>query len=121
VEANTESVYDEKLDMDFYAASILLDRQVEGYLSGLRQDQQLSWNDSRNIRYYMDMLIGSEWSLHTKSPEAVKEAIKILVKPLPLEAMQKAFKLVEFVYKSLGGDDAAAKSADMTVKVSENA
>ena len=117
VKNNPKDVYDENIDLDFYAAAILIDRQVEGFLGGLRSAGTLSSNEVRNLRYYVAMLIGKKWNLSSKSKKSVQKAMKELIKPLPSSEMQATTDKVKKVYKLLGANDKAAKSSDMTSKV----
>jgi len=117
VKNNPKSVYDEHIDLDFYAASILIDRQVETFLDVLRVGGGLSSNEVRNLRYYAAMLIGMKWNLSGKSAISVQDAMKELMKPLPTNELADAVSKAVKVYGALGSNDTAAKSADMTSKV----
>jgi hypothetical protein len=117
VKNNPKSVYDERIDLDFYAASILIDRQVEAFLDALRLGGGLSSNEVRNLRYYVAMLIGMKWNLSGKSATSVQDAMKELIKPLPMNELTDAVSKAVKVYKALESNDTAAKSADMTSKV----
>src|SRR5205823_4271682 len=113
VKNNQKAVYNESLDMDFYASSILIDRQVSGYLEGLRKNNIMTSNYVRDLRYYVDMLIGRKWGLESKSSKAGADAIKEIVKSLPEKDIADATDKAKQVYESLGATDKAAKSTDM--------
>ena len=119
VKHNPEEVYDTKVDLDFYAASILIDRQVDSIIESLKSLGKLSSNYARDIRYYVSMVIGSKWDLASKSEKAVALSLKEVVKPIPLGELTAAVTKVVKAYESLGATDKAAKSPDMTKKVLE--
>jgi hypothetical protein len=91
--------------MDFYAASILIDRQVEAYLNMLEKDKQMTANYVRDLRYYVSMLIGKKWDLATKTTQSVASAMKEVIKPIPTEQLKKATEAVKKVYEDLGATD----------------
>jgi hypothetical protein len=117
VKNNKNVVYDDNIDLDFYAASILIDRQIGSYLDALRTAGNLSWNDTRNLRYYVAMLIGMKWNLASKLAKSVQDAMKELIKPLQPDEVQDAIARAKKVYETLGSNDTAAKSSEMTSKV----
>jgi hypothetical protein len=113
VKKNTHEVFDTNVDRDLYAACILLDRQVIDYL----QTQGLESDEVRDIRYYVSMLVGKEWDLASRSPEAIANAIAAVVKPIPVAILKSAKDKALKAYKALGGTDKNAKSAQMRERV----
>ena len=67
------------------------------------------------------MLVGTEWDLASRAPEAIAKAIAAVVKPIPVANLKKATEKAMEAYKAQGATDVAAKSADMTKKVLEAA
>jgi hypothetical protein len=113
IKKNKDVVYDEKLDLDFYAASILIDRQVESYLEGRKQKGELTSNLVRDLHYYVAMLLGKKWNLATKSAQSIADAMKEVVKPIPENDLWNATEKVMKIYLALGGTDKNAKSTEM--------
>jgi hypothetical protein len=110
---NAAEVYDEKVELDLYAAAILIDRQVEKYLSELQSKKELTSDYVRDIRFYVSMLVGKKWNLADKSPASVASAMKEVVKPIPVATLSAAVASAKKVYESLGATDKAAKSVKM--------
>ena len=79
VKEHTSEVFDTNIDRDLYAACILLDRQVIDFL----QSQGLESDEVRDIRYYVSMLVGTEWNLASRTPDSIAKAIAAVVKPIP--------------------------------------
>jgi hypothetical protein len=113
IKKNKDAVYDEKLDLDFYAAAILIDRQVEFYLDGRKAKGELTSNLVRDLRYYVSMLIGKKWNLASKSAKSISDSMKEVVKPIPDDHLNDATDKVWKIYLALGGTDKNAKSTDM--------
>jgi hypothetical protein len=113
VKDHTGEVFDTKIDRDLYAACILLDRQVIEFL----QAQGLESDEVRDIRYYVSMLVGTEWNLASRTADSIAKAIAAVVKPIPLTTLKKAMEKARKVYKSLGATDVVAKSGEMTKQV----
>jgi AIPR protein len=113
VKDHAADVFDPKVDRDLYAACILLDRQVIEYL----KDQGLESDEVRDVRYYVSMLIGTEWGVASRKPEAIAKAIAAAVKPIPVPNLKKATEKAMAAYKTLGSTDVAAKSTGMTKEV----
>ena len=113
IKKNSRNVYDEKLDLDFYAAAILIDRQVESYLERRKAKGELTSNLVRDLRYYVSMLIGKKWDLASRSAQSIADAMKEVVKPLPEDDLKNTTEKVEKIYQDLGGTDKNAKSTDM--------
>lgn len=113
VKDHAAEVFDSTVDRDLYAACILLDQQVNEYLQG----QGLQFDEKRNVRYYVSMLIGTEWDIASRKPEPIAKAIAAAVKAIPVTSLKKALDKAMKAYKSIGSTDAAAKSADMTKEV----
>jgi hypothetical protein len=116
VKDNPTSVYAESLDMDFYAASILIDRQVLSYLDGLKKNNILTSNYVRDLRYYVDMLVGKKWSLASKPSKSIADAIKEILQPISEADLAEATDKAKKIYESLGSTDQAAKSTEMRDK-----
>ncbi|MHB8539453.1 MAG: AIPR family protein [Candidatus Acidiferrales bacterium] len=115
VKDHTLDVFDTTIDRDLYAACILLDRQVIEFL----QAQALQSDEVRDIRYYVSMLVGTEWNLASRSPDSIAKAITAVVKPISVTNLDKATDKARQVYKNLGATDVIAKSAEMTKQVLE--
>jgi hypothetical protein len=113
VKDHTAEVFDTAVDRDLYASCILLDRQVIEFL----QTQALESDEMRDIRYYVSMLVGTEWNIASRTPDSIAKAIAAVVKPIPPENLKKETAKAREVYKSLGSTDVVAKSAEMTKKV----
>jgi hypothetical protein len=113
VKDHTAEVFDTNIDRDLYAACILLDRQVIEFL----QTQELESDEVSDVRYYVSMLVGTDWNLVSRSPESIAKAIAAVVKPIPVATLKKATEKARAVYKTLGATDVVAKSAEMTKQV----
>lgn len=113
VKNHTAEVFDTTVDRDLYAACVLLDRQVIDFL----QTQGLDSDEVRDIRYYVSMLVGTEWNLASRTADSIAKAIAAVVKPIPLANLKKATEKARAVYNNLGANDVVAKSADMTTQV----
>ena len=113
VKDHAAQVFDTIADRDLYAACILLDRHVIEFL----QTQGLESDEIRDIRYYVSMLIGTEWNLASRTADSIAQAIAAVVKPVPQATLKKAADKAMKAYKSLGATDVVAKSADMTKTV----
>lgn len=115
VKDHAAEVFNPDVDRDLFAACILIDRQVHEFLqaAGLESDE------IRDIRYYVSMLIGTEWHLVSHTPTSISEAIQAAVKPISVVKLKAAKDKAMAAYKDLGATDVAAKSADMTKKVLE--
>jgi hypothetical protein len=113
VKDHAAEVFNPTIDRDLFAACILLDRQVLEFL----QSEGLESDELRDIRYYVAMLMGTEWNLSSASPDSISKAIAAVVKPLPLANLKKAMHKARAAYKSLGATDVAAKSSEMTTAV----
>jgi hypothetical protein len=113
VKDHASEVFDANIDRDLYAACILLDRQVVEFL----QQQDMDSDEVRDIRYYVSMLVGTEWNLSTRTSEVIAKTIAAVLKPLPAEGLKKAMNKARRAYAKLGANDVAAKSADMTKEV----
>jgi hypothetical protein len=113
VKDHSAEVFDPNIDRDLYAACILLDRQVIEFL----QAQGLESDEVRDIRYYVSMLVGTEWRLASRTADSIAKAIAAVVKPIPVASLKKAMDKAMKAYKTLGATDVAAKSADMTKEV----
>jgi hypothetical protein len=114
---NAAEVYDEKVELDLYAAAILIDRQVERFLGQLQTKKEMTSDYGRDIRFYVSMLIGKRWSLADKTSESISSAMKEVVRPIPVEALSAAVETAKEVYESLGANDKVAKSAKMRERV----
>lgn len=110
VKDHASEVFDSGVDRDLYAACILLDRQVIDYLRA----QPLESDEVRDIRYYVSMLVGKQWDIASRSPEAIAKAIAAVVKPISIETLKNATDQATKAYKTLGANDVVAKSAEMT-------
>jgi hypothetical protein len=113
VKEHPTEVFNTDLDRGIYAASILLDRKVLEYL----QAQGLESDIVRDIRYYVDMLVGMKWNLASASAEAIADALASVVKPIPEDVVKNAVDRVLKVYDQLGATDKIAKSQEMRDKV----
>ena len=113
VKDHAAEVFDLDVDRDLFAACILLDRQVFEFL----QTQGLKSDEIRDIRYYVSMLVGTEWNLVGRAPDSISKAIAAVVKPISVAKLKKAKDKAMAAYRALGATDVAAKSADMTKKV----
>jgi hypothetical protein len=113
VEKNMSEVYDEKVDLDLYSASILIDRQVEKYLHDLQLKKSLTSDCVRDIRFYVSMLIGMKWNLSSKTSASITDAVKEVVKPIPAADLDDAIAKAKSAYNSLGATDKGAKSVAM--------
>jgi hypothetical protein len=113
VKDHAAEVFDPNIDRDLYAASILLDRQVLEYL----QSQALGSDVLRDIRYYVSMLIGTDWNLFSRSNDSITKAIAAAVKPLPIATLQEGMDKALKAYNAQGATDVGAKSVDMTKQV----
>jgi hypothetical protein len=113
VKDHAADVFDLNVDRDLYAACILLDRQVVAYLQG----QGLESDEVRDIRYYVSMLIGTDWNLASRKPDAIAKGIAAAVKPIPVATLKKATENAMHANKHLGATDVVAKSPDMTKEV----
>lgn len=113
VKDHVADVFNPTVDRDLYAACILLDRQVHEYL----QAQDLAPDTARDIRYYVSMLVGTDWDLSSRNANSINKAVAELVKPIPAAKLKKAMAKALKAYKELDETDVAAKSAEMTKKV----
>ena len=104
---------DTTIDRDLYAACILLERQVIEFL----QTQGLESDEVRDMRYYVSMLVGTEWNLASRTPDSIAKAIAAAVKPILPVSLKKAMQKALDVYEKLGATDVVAKSAEMTKQV----
>lgn len=110
VKDHAAEVFDPSVDRDLFAVCILLDRQVVEFL----QTQGLASDEIRDIRYYVSMLVGTEWTLANRKSDSITKAIAAVVKPIPSATLKKAMDKAMKAYKSLGATDVAAKSSEMT-------
>ncbi len=117
IKKNQSLVYDEKIDIDFYAASILIDRQVEAFLDAKEKAGTMTANFVRDVRYYVSMLIGKKWNLASKSSQSVADAMKAVIKPISKQDLETATDATVKVYQSLGATDKNAKSTEMRDQV----
>jgi len=113
VKDHAAEAFDPNVERDLFAVCILLDRQVIEFLQG----QSLESDEVRDIRYYVSMLVGTEWNLASRAPDSIAKSIVAVVKPIPIASLQKAMEHAIEAYKTLGATDVAAKSADMTREV----
>jgi hypothetical protein len=113
VKDHAAEVFDTTVDRDLYAACILLDRQVLEFL----QAQGLDSDEVRDIRYYVSMLVGTEWNLQSRTADSIAKAIGAAVRPISPTILKNATQKARTVYKSLGATDVVAKSAEMTRQV----
>jgi hypothetical protein len=105
VKDHSVEVFDTNIDRDIYAACILIDRQVIEFL----QAQALESDEVRDIRYYVSMLVGTEWNLACRSADSIAKAIAAVVKPISATNLKKAMDKARAVYKNLGATDVIAK------------
>lgn len=115
VKDHASEVFNPMVDRDLYAACILLDRQVHEFLQG----QELGSDTLRDIRYYVGMLVGTEWALSSRTPDSISKAIAAAVKPIAVAVLKKAMGKALKAYEELGETDAVAKSSNMTTKALE--
>ena len=115
VKDHAGEVFDAKVERDLYAACILLDRQVHEFL----QEQELTSDARRDIRYYVSMLVGTKWDLRSRAADSVNKAVTELVKPIHVATLKKAMNKALKAYAELGETDVVAKSSEMTNKVLE--
>ncbi|HLJ26912.1 MAG TPA: AIPR family protein [Candidatus Angelobacter sp.] len=113
VKNHADDVFHPDIDRDLYAACILIDRQVKEYLHG----QNLEPDELRDIRYYVDLIVGEEWNLASRTTDAIAEAIAAVVKPISVSVLNKAKDKALKIYKELGATDVIAKSLQMREKV----
>ena len=113
VRDHAAEVFDPSVDRDLFAACILLDRQVIEFL----RSQGLESDEVRDIRYYVSMLVGTEWDLDSRTPDSIAKAITAVVKPIPVANLKKAMDKARKAYKALGATEVAAKSSEMTKNV----
>lgn len=113
VKDHPAEVFDPNSDRDLYAACILLDRQVVEFL----QAQGLQPDEVRDIRYYVSMLVGTEWNLASRTADSIAKAIAAVVKPIAVTTLKKAMGKAMKAYKDLGATDVIAKSFEMTKEV----
>jgi hypothetical protein len=103
-------LFDESNNRDLYAACILLDRQVDAFLSriGLRHEVR------RDIRYYVDMAVSCELTGRAK-PTALQlaAAVQKCVLPIPEDLLVTIKDEVIIIYETLGADDNVAKGTKL--------
>jgi hypothetical protein len=114
-EESYKRIFDNAYNRDLFVSCILIDRQVHEYLKS-RDD--LSRDERRDIRYYVDMLTAAELT-KTSSPLPVKlaTATQAVVSQIPLSILDIVSKSVLGEYKELGGTDKVAKAPDLRLRL----
>jgi AIPR protein len=103
-------IFDETYNRDVYATCILLDRQVDEFLS----QSSLSRDEKRDIRYYVSMLTACDL---TKSPKpSVSQLVSVIdacKTPIGNSVLTTYKDIALKAYKRLGGTDKVAKGSDL--------
>lgn len=103
-------IFNESFGTDFYAACILLDRQVNNYVSKMDIEKDVK----AHIRYYVTFLVACHIA-KTPKPTAVSmtSAFPLIKDGIDVEIISNmAVKVIE-EYLRLGGDDKVAKGTDL--------
>ena len=99
---------------DVYAASILLDRQIDAHLAA----STLTKDHKRDVRYYALMLVMARLAKKAvPSPAEVAGTIAICAAPVDKALLASAVEDALKEYKKLGGTDKVAKGATLTKKL----
>ena len=110
-----ERIFDVQANKEMFLACILLDRQVESYLSG-RDD--LTKDIKNDIHFYMDTWLACHLS-KSANPEKSKIAAlaKVVKLPVPVHTMDDCCSEIVTLYNEHGGDDTAAKGGEMVISL----
>jgi hypothetical protein len=112
----TEAGYKEVFDVDarreLFLSSVLLDRQVERYLT---ERDDLARDVKNDIRFYMDTWLACKLTSSVTPTKAgiaaLADEVKVQIDP---EMLTEASKAILSLYDTFGGDANAAKGAPMT-------
>ena len=108
-------IFNDHYNRDFYAACILLDRQV---LTFVNAQTTLAREVKVDIRYYVTMFVACELSKNAApDANAIAGIIEICKKPIDSAIMTEALKLVCNEYASLGGTDKVAKGPELQTRL----
>jgi len=114
VNKKPHEVFDVGLEKDIYVACILLDRQISEFLDN---QNGISSDERRDIRYYVNTLIGLDHNISSKSAESIAQALEAWAKPIPIKRLEAAALQAREAYAALGASDKAAKSVAMRNRV----
>jgi len=104
-------IFDNRYNRDVFVTCILIDRQVSDYLKS-RDD--LSRDERRDIRFYVDWWITSELTRSSQpSPQQLAVLAQTVVSPISPGVLDEAAKAVLEQYRKLGGTDKVAKGTDL--------
>lgn len=113
-----DQIFNDGYNRDVYATCILLDRQVEDFLSR----SALTRDEKRDIRYYVTMLVACDLTKSSKpDPKNLVSILSDCTTPIDdsIFAKYKAFALK--AYKKLGGTDKVAKGSDLQKRLIKKA
>jgi hypothetical protein len=104
-------IFDAHYNRDVFVTCILIDRQVNEYLKG-RDD--LSRDERRDIRFYVDMIIAAELTESSRpTPQQLAIITQRVVSPTAFGALDRVSQTVLEQYRTLGGTDRVAKGTDL--------
>lgn len=104
-------IFNESYNRDFYAACILLDRQVNAYISA---QQNLAREVKVDIRYYVSMLVACELTRNADpDANAIAASVEFCKKPIEQKILENCLQVAWAQYANLGGTDKVAKGPDL--------
>ncbi|HYX31240.1 MAG TPA: AIPR family protein [Pyrinomonadaceae bacterium] len=106
-EESYNRIFDESYNRDVFVTCVLIDRQVNDYL---KQREDLTRDERRDIRFYVDMCIAYALS-NDPSPTAPELAAlaQTVVSSISTDWLNNTTQMVLREYRKLGGTDTVAK------------
>jgi len=105
-----DKIFSDKYDLGIYAVCARFGKTVASFL----HEHEPNKGARRNILFYV-MMVGACLSMKTLKPRSQRLAQLNIQSKLTDAVLQEARTLVINSYKKYGGDDKAAKGADMVV------
>jgi hypothetical protein len=110
-----EQVFDPQADTRMFLACVLLDRQVQQYLS---KRDDLPKDTRTDIRYYMETWLAGVLSTRAEpSKDEIGKLVTTLESPLDVAMLDGCCAWVLEIYQEAGGDDKAAKGTMLPAKL----
>ena len=104
-------IFDEGYNRDLFVTCILIDRQVLEYL---KSRDELSKDERRNIRFYIDMLIAVALvDSPDPTPQEIAAVVQEVISPIEEAMLEGCARVVLDEYRGLGADDKVAKGTDL--------
>jgi hypothetical protein len=108
-------IFEDNHNRDVFVATILIDRQVLGFLEA---QSDLTKDIRRDIRYYVDTWVSSLLTGKAKpSATDIAQTLAAAVARIPQETLRASRDAVLTIYKAEGATDAVSKSPEFTRKV----